>query len=78
MHVGVFKTEPILCKKKQTNPKEKPQTKPIQTETAKNRIWLGYIRITFLLNRMVWFGLQFWFYQSNQTKPNHNIRKNIN
>jgi len=24
-----------------TNPIEKPQTKPIQTETAKNRTWFG-------------------------------------
>jgi len=53
-----------------TNPIGKPQT-----ETAKNRIWFGCNRIIFLLNRMVWFGLRFSFYQPNQTKPNRNIRK---
>jgi len=42
-----------------TNPIEKSQTEPIQTETAKNRILFGCIRINFLLNQMVWFGLRF-------------------
>jgi len=56
-----------------TNPIEKPQIEP--TQTTKNRIWFGCIWIIFLLNRMVWFGLQFSFYQPNQTKPNRNIRK---
>jgi len=57
-----------------TNPIETPQTEPTQTKTAKNRIWFGCNRIIFLLNRMVWFGLRFSFYQSNRTKPNRNIR----
>jgi len=35
------------------NPIEKPQTKPIQTKTAKNDIWFGCIQINFLLNRMI-------------------------
>jgi len=39
--------------------------------------WFGCIRITFLLNRMVWFDLRFLFYQPNQTKPNRNIRKTL-
>ena len=56
-----------------TNPIEKPQTKPIQTETAKNRTWFGWIRMTFALNRAVRFGLRFASQQPNQTKPN---RKN--
>jgi len=59
-----------------TNPIEKPQTEPTQIETAKNRIWFGCIRVTFVLNRMVWFGLRFSFYQPNQTNPNRNIKKN--
>ena len=58
-----------------TNPIEKPQTEPTQTETTKNRIWFGCNQIIFLLNHMVWFGLRFSFYQPNQTKPNRNIRK---
>ena len=58
-----------------TNPIEKPQTEP--TQTAKNRIWFGCIRIIFLLNRMVWFGLRFSFHQPNQTKPNRNITKTL-
>jgi len=58
-----------------TNLTEKPQTKPTQTETAKNRIWFGCNQIIFLLNRMVWFSLQFSFYQPNKTEPNRNIRK---
>ena len=33
-----------------TNPKEKPQTEPIQTENRKNHIWFGCIWMTFLLN----------------------------
>ena len=49
------------------NPIEKPQTELIQTETAKNCIWFGCIWITFLHNRMVWFGLRFASYQPNQT-----------
>jgi len=57
-----------------TNPIEKPQTE--STEIAKNRIWFGCNRIIFLLNRMVWFGLRFSFYQPNRTKPQH--KKNIN
>jgi len=61
-----------------TNPIEKPQTEPIQTETAKNRIWFGCTRIIVLLNRMVWFRLRFLSYQPNQSKPNRNIRKNTN
>jgi len=61
---------PLRGVQNQTNPIEKPQTEP-----TKNRIWLGCIQITFLLNRMVWFGLRFLFYQLNQTKPNCNIRK---
>jgi len=36
-----------------TNPIEKPQTEPTQTEIAINRIWFGCIQITFLLNRVV-------------------------
>jgi len=57
-----------------TNPIETPQTEPTQTKTAKNHIWFGCNRIIFLLNRIVWFGLRFSFYQPNQTKPNRNIR----
>jgi len=53
-----------------TNPIEKPQTEPTQTETAKNRIWFGCIWITFLLNLMVWFGLVCGFHFSNRIKPN--------
>jgi len=41
-------------------------------ETAKNCILFGCIQINFLLNRMIWFGLQFWFYQ-----PNRNITKSL-
>jgi hypothetical protein len=59
-----------------TNPIEKPQIEPTQTETAENRIWFGCIQITFLLNCIVWFGLRFLFYQPNQTKPQH--KKNTN
>jgi len=51
-----------------TNPIEKPQTEPIQTETAKNRIWFGCIRITFFST--AWFGSVCGFNFTNQTKPN--------
>jgi hypothetical protein len=69
----------VLCPKgvqNRTNPIEKPQIEPTQTETAKNRILFGCKRLIFLLNRMVWFGLQFSFCQPNQTKPQH--KKNAN
>ena len=58
-----------------TSPIEKLQTESTQTETAKNRIWFRCNRIIFLLNRMVWFGLWFSFYQPNQIKPNRKIKK---
>jgi len=53
-----------------TNPIEKPQTEPTQTETAKNRIWFVSNQIIFLLNRMVWFGLVCGFHFTNRTKQN--------
>jgi len=59
-----------------TNPMEKSQTESIQTEAAKNRIWFGCNQIIFLLNRMVWFGLRFSFYQPNQIKLQH--KKKVN
>ena len=77
----------FICKKyclaftgvqNRNNPIEKLQTESTQIETAKNRIWFGCIRIMFLLNRMVCFGLRFSSYQPNQSKPNRNIRKNTN
>jgi len=49
---------------------EKSQTEPIQPKLQKNAFGLGCVHITFLLNRMVWFGLRFTFYEPNQTKPN--------
>jgi len=70
----------LLCAggvQNRTNPIEKPQVEPTQTETVKNYIWFGCIRITFLLNRMVWFGLRFLFCQPSQTKPNRNLRKTL-
>ena len=62
-------------KSNQSNRKTANRTNP--NRNRKNRIWSGCIQINFLLNRMVWFGLRFWFYQPNQTKPNCNIRKTL-
>ena len=56
----------------QTNPIEKPQTKLIQKKPEKTAFGLDVFRSLILLNRMVWFGLQFLFYQ-----PNHKIRKTL-
>jgi len=76
IRVLVTRKQQFRCCSKPNRSKRKPQIEPIQAKTTKNRIWFECIQIFFLLNRMVWFDLRFWFYQPNQTKPQYN--KNIN
>jgi len=55
-----------------TNPKEKPQTEPIQTETAICSDVFG----SFFYSTK-WFGSVCGFDFTNRTKPNRDIRKTL-
>jgi len=59
-----------------TDPKENLKSNQSKSKPQKTAFGLNVFRSFFLLNRMVWFDLRFWFYQPNQTKPQYN--KNIN
>jgi len=59
LHSRVFKNEPIQYKNRKPN-----QFKPKPQKTAFDS---NVFKFIFLLNCMIWFGLQFWFYQPNQT-----------
>ena len=55
--------------KTQIETTQKTQNEP--TQTAKNCIWIGCVRIIFLLNCMIWFAVFVL------PKPNCNIRKTL-